>query len=99
MEHIAPILTASASVLAIIGGGIGFMWKQISKKFEKIEEELEKCRESEKLGIERRGLLSSIIEVLFSEVMRLHPKSKALKRHDELLNKYRNLAETNARDI
>jgi len=99
MEHVAPIITASVALLTLIGGGFKFMWVQINKKFEAVDTELAKCRDREKLATKRRGLLFSIIEVLFAEVERLHPKSKALKRHDELLQKYRTIATADIDEI
>jgi hypothetical protein len=73
MTDLATILTAAGVSLPTIGGGIGFLWNKIEKRFAKIEGELEKCRARETAANKRGAVHLTVIELLWLEVTRQSP--------------------------
>lgn len=89
MSDLAAVITAIAGVIVPIGGGIAFVWSKIEKRFAHIEGELEKCREREADAQHRAGIHVAVIELLWSEIKRLHPgdsEPATLARAKELLD-------------
>ena len=76
MSDMAAIITAIAGVIVPIGGGIAFVWNKIEKRFAHIEGELEECRKREGEAQKRQGIYVAVIELLWSEIKRLHPGDK-----------------------
>lgn len=81
-------------ILTPIGTAIAFVWNKVEKRFTSIETKLEECQAREDASQERRGVLVTVAELLWSEVKRLSPsgtKSPTLNRARKLLDDIREL--------
>lgn len=93
MSALSEALIASVGVLTSIGIACKFVWREISKKFDKqdvrfrnIEKQLLLCQEREnRMSEERVGFLL-VIDLLVSELRRVRPKSAVLMQARRLLD-------------
>lgn len=68
MSEFTDLVTAGVTVLTMLGGGVGFVYKKISTRFTKIEQDLVDCKKSHAVHV-------TVIELLWQEVKRLSPKT------------------------
>jgi putative protein kinase ArgK-like GTPase of G3E family len=94
--EIAGILTAIVGLLALIGGGIKWLWSVIERRFTNIENELKKCRSREDRGDERRARMWTVIEILIEAVERLDPDDRLLRRAKDMVT---TIKAQDARDV
>lgn len=80
-------LVAAAPIMTLSGGAVAWLWSKIEKRFKRIEEELEKCRQRELHALERRGTHLTVIELLWNEIKRLAPDAEVLDRAQHLLER------------
>lgn len=88
----AGLITAifgAGGALAVVGGGIKFVWGKIEDRFKAIELSLEECRLREISSQERRAVLTTVIELLWQEVKRLAPDADILERARKLMDHYK----------
>lgn len=78
MQHWAGIIAAVVPLFVALGGGVGWLWSKIEKRFLHIEEQLEECRSREAdsrvreaESKARRAHQLTVIELLWQEVTRL----------------------------
>lgn len=83
----------AATITAALGGAGAFVWKRLEKRFVDIEHKLDKCEERDRAHQERRGILTAVIELLWSEVRRTSESSPVLQRADKLMNDLKKLTE------
>lgn len=77
ITNLGPILIAATGLLALIGGGLRFVWNKFEKRFTGIETKLEECKARD---AEKGAQLSAVvlcIQLLVPEVERLDPDSHA----------------------
>lgn len=81
MSDIAAIITASASVLTLSGGGIAFVWNKVEKGLREVRAELRACQQREADSARREAKLQmalretsakhlTVIELLWQEIER-----------------------------
>lgn len=77
MSEIATLIGSLVGVLTVVGAAFKWLWDKVQQRFEKIEAELEACREREKDATKREGVLLvhaskhlMVIELLWQEVER-----------------------------
>jgi hypothetical protein len=77
MSDIAVLITSGVGALTAAGGAVAWLWNKIEKRFEKVEAELEACRQRESNAKARESQLMlhatkhlMVIELLWQEVER-----------------------------
>lgn len=93
MAQVAAIITASVGMLALIGGGVKWVWSIIERRFTSIETELEKCRAREDRGDARRARMWTVIEILIDALERLDPDDRLLRRAKDMVTAIKALDE------
>lgn len=78
--------TATAALLGPSGAAIAFVWNKVDKWVKGINEKLEACERRDRNSQSRREKHLAIIELLWREVDRLDPTSRALKRCKHLVD-------------
>jgi putative protein kinase ArgK-like GTPase of G3E family len=91
VSHIAGILTATVALLALLGGGIKWLWAVVERRFEKIEKELKKCRDREDRSDARRARMWTVIEILIDALERLDPEDRLLRRAKDMVQAIKSL--------
>ena len=93
MSALSEALIASVGVLTTIGLAGKFVWREISKKFDRqdarfkeIEKQLRLCQERESRHAEERVGFLLVIDLLVSELRRVRPKSAVLMQARRLLD-------------
>ena len=86
---ISGVVTAGATIAGLLGGAISFVWVRFEITHRTVKKELQKCNEREARGRERRGVLTTVIELLWQEVQRLAPDAHILLRAKKLLDDIR----------
>lgn len=87
----AELITALVGVLGALGAAARFVWNKLERRFTEIEAKLEECHKREQDSQHRRGILNLAIELLWQEVERLAPKSRALGRVRKHLDELKTL--------
>jgi len=87
----AEIITAFVALLGALGAAGRFIWNKLEKRFTEIEEKLDECHKREQVSNHRRGILNLAVELLWQEVERLAPKSRALGRVRKHLDELKTL--------
>ena len=80
---------ATIALCAPLGTLGAFVWRQIEKRFRVMERKLAVCEERDRDSQARREKHVAVIEVLWREVDRIDPESRALKRCKHLLDEWR----------
>ena len=70
VSEIAVLITSIVGALSATGAAIAWLWNKIEKRFEKVENALDECREREARSAEREGKHLTVIELLWQEVER-----------------------------
>lgn len=81
MSDIAALVTASAGVLTICGGGIAFVWNKVETGLREVRAELKACQKREADSARREATLEmrlretsakhlTVIELLWQEIER-----------------------------
>lgn len=81
MSEIAALITAISGALAVLGGGVAWLWARVEKGFREVKTELEACRKREadahesaaalKVALrEREAKHLTVIELLWQEINR-----------------------------
>lgn len=87
MSDLAPLITATAALLAALGAAGKFIWTKLEARFKSIDNELAHCRRREKIAGLRRTSHMVAIELLLQELERLSPqKSRVLPKVKLLLD-------------
>lgn len=81
----AAIIGAIATLLTVIGGALRFLYLKLERRFTDIEAQLEACRRREMAATRINSTQLTVIELLWSEVKRIQPRSNALQRAHKLL--------------
>lgn len=87
MSNTSDLISAIVLGVTALGGGGRFVWNKLQARFEHIEARLDECHEREAAGHEHKGVMLSVIELLWAEVKRIAPASAALNRADRLMEK------------
>ena len=77
---------ATIALCTPLGGGIAFIWRKVEVRFKEMDRKLEKCEQRDRNSQSRREKHLAIIELLWREVDRLDPTSRALKRCKHLVD-------------
>ncbi len=80
---------ATLALVTPLGAAATFIWRQIEKRFAAMEKKLSVCEERDRNSQARREKHVAVIEVLWREVDRIDPDSRALKRCKHLLDEWR----------
>jgi len=75
ISEVSSIVSTGIAVAGFLGSGIVFLWGRVEFNNRKIQRELHKCHDREVKGRERRGILMTVIELLWQEVNHLLPQS------------------------
>lgn len=86
MTPTADLIVASVGVFGALGAAGKFAWNKIEMRFDLVDEALDECRTRELDSQHRRGVLLTVIELLWQEVNRHVPHSNALVRAQKLLD-------------
>jgi hypothetical protein len=82
------------AVLTPVGGAAAFVWNKVEKRFRELDRKLEKCEQRDRNSQSRREKHVAIIELLWREVDRLDPSSRALRRARHLIDDLKKEAKT-----
>lgn len=85
IAQLAGIITASVGALALLGGGIKWLWTKIEARFERIEKDLAACRAREDRSDARRARMWTVIEILIEAIERLDPEDRLLHRAKDMV--------------
>lgn len=85
MTDWAGIITAIGGLLAVLGGGLGFLWRKVEKGFTSIEADLKQCRDRETSINRINATQLTVIELIWNDLKKLQPKSGTLARAHKLL--------------
>lgn len=91
MESIAPIIIALTGLLTAFGVGGKFVWTHLENRFVSIEKSLEACKEERSSDLERRGIMLTVIELLWAHVANHTPEHGVLKRSEKLLDQIKEM--------
>lgn len=97
MADIAAILTAVAGLLVPVGGAGAFVWRHVENRFNDIDEKLAKCEDRDRSHQERRGIMTAVVELLWSAVAAASPESPVLRRAEKLMTDLKNLTDDQKR--
>jgi hypothetical protein len=86
MQHIPAIIMAIVAVMGGVGAGAKFIWNKIEKRFAEIDLKLDECEKREEQAHLRRTTHLAVIELLWAEMQRVHPKSAVLARAKKLMD-------------
>jgi hypothetical protein len=99
MENIAPIILAITGLLTALGVAAKFVWTRLENRFALIEQSLEACKQERTFDLERRGIMLTVIELLWAHVCSVSPQHEVLKRSEKLLDQIKAMdAEARAKD-
>jgi hypothetical protein len=71
LANLGAIIVAATAFLALVGGGMRFVWKKIEARFGKIETALNECRERDLKKDRQLSAVVLCIKLLVPEVERL----------------------------
>lgn len=86
MSELAAIITALGGLLAVLAGGVKFVWDKFDARFAAIETKLAECEAREDAGSERRSKLYTVAALLMSELRRVAKDSPVLREAEQILD-------------
>ncbi|MDH7973679.1 hypothetical protein QH494_15920 [Sphingomonas sp. AR_OL41] len=89
IANLGPILIAATGFLALIGGGLRFVWKKVESRFEGIEQKLAECHERDE---RKDGQLEAVVwslHLTIDEIERIDPgRNRTVQEVRDLLRLY-----------
>jgi len=73
LTNLGPILIAVTGLLALIGGGLRFVWKKIEGRFEGIEKKLAECQERDARKDDQLEAVVWSLHLTIGEIERIDP--------------------------
>jgi hypothetical protein len=102
LSDIGQAVAMLATAAGTTGGGVAWIWNKIEARFammradhaeaiRKIEAEAERCEAREKRSIQRHGIITTAMELLWRVAERAEPAAPELTRATVLMDKYKAL--------
>ena len=86
MSELATLIGAATGFAVPVGAGVTFVWRKVEARFKEQDRKLAICEARDRDSQSRREKHLAIIELLWREVDRLDPKSRALNRCKHLID-------------
>jgi hypothetical protein len=74
----APVLAASATIMTVLGTGIGYVWQRIEKRISKLERALQRCTVRHRASEYRESGQSLVITALIDALDHVSPGNRAV---------------------
>lgn len=86
-SDVNTLVNTGIQVATVLGASISFLWGRFEWTHRRVKRDLKKCEDRHAVAQERRAVMSIAIELLFQEVLRVHPDSPTIHRVRRILDR------------